>query len=177
MERIQVLWGVLLLLSVDSIAQTNAEAVYRTRLRTRDGQHISGTLDEVTTTYLYIDSYPIALNNVRKIVLSRTDATRGTIAGAVVGAISTGYLTNRSLQNEQVSNRFLYGVSLVLGAAAGAAIGGVVGHSIGKLSQAGRVVFLPRTGDEAVQSLARQLRPFSRNYQEELQNRPPQPLN
>ena len=156
------IWG-------SSTAQTS---VYHTRVRTTDGERLVGTLTEVTETYLFIDGFSVPLQNVKKVVLSRANNGGGLWAGATVGGIGIGYLTNRSLQNERVSNGFFYGVSLTMGVAAGAAIGSVVGNAVNKLSRAGRVVFRLKTGDAAVESLSRQLKPFSRNYQDDLLNDP-----
>ncbi len=162
-----LIWG-------SSTAQTS---VYRTRVLTIDGERLVGTLTEVTDAYLFIDGFSVPLRNVRKVVLSRIDKGRnGLLAGAIVGGIGVGYLTNRSLQNERVSNGVLYGVSLVMGAAAGAAIGSTVGNAVDKLSRSGRVVLRPRAGGETSQSLARQLKPFSRDYHENLLNNVPNSL-
>ena len=167
-----LLW--LVLLWGNSIAQPS---VYHTRVRTVDGQRLAGTLTEVTDTYLFIDGFSVPLQDVRKIVMSRSDRGGGVWTGAIIGGIGVGYLTNRSLQNEGVSNSFLYGASLVMGTAAGAAVGAIVGNAVNKMSRAGRVVFRPKSGEEAVQSLARQLKPFSREYQEDLFDNAPNPLN
>lgn len=151
-------WGI-------SRAQTS---VYRTRVRTTDGERLAGTLTEVTADYLFIDGSSVPLQNVRKVVVSRIDKGGGLWTGAVIGSIGIVYLTNRSLQKEQVSNNVIYGASLVMGAAAGAAFGAIVGNAVNKLGRAGRVVFRPKQGIDAVESLSRQLKPFSRDYQEDL---------
>lgn len=173
---IRVLPLLLLLMSFwgSSIAQTS---VYDTRVRTINGERLVGTLTEVTGTTLFIDGSSVPLQNVKKIVLSRVDKGGGVWPGAVIGGLGIGYLTNRSLQKEQVSNNLLYGVSLMMGVVAGAAIGAIAGNTVNKLSRAGRVVFRPRAGAESVESLSRQLKPFSRTYQEDLLNNVPNPMN
>ena len=107
-------------------------------------------------------------------MIIRQNRRRNTLEGAVVGAGLTSFLIVQSSKRSGFRSPVLYGLNLLMGAAAGAAAGALVGHSIGSVSA--RIIRpLGRGSTETInESLRRQLTPFTYTYRNDVLNRVPQ---
>ncbi|GAB4010676.1 hypothetical protein GCM10028808_22260 [Spirosoma migulaei] len=116
----------------------------------------------------------IPFANIQKVVIRRKSKKNALISGAIVGGLLTGYVANQSLQKNPVRGPVIYGLTLTLSAAGGAAAGLLVGSALGNLN---RRVIRPLDQRNPDLSLFRQLQPFSWRYQQDIINRLPQKEN
>lgn len=175
------LTAILMLLWSAATAQESAAEEYRVRVTTKSGNHIRGILNEVTDEYLYVgylDSRPhhrsekIPLRVIHKAVI-RYKRSKHTLEGAVVGVGLAAFLTIQSSNRNGFRSPVVYGLNLVIAAGAGAAIGAIIGRNIGSISRR-TIRPIGQTPDEAAESLRRQLKPFTYEYQNDILNRVPQ---
>lgn len=163
-------------LSIPSWAQQPKAVVYQIKVFTKAGNHLRGILEEVTDSYLYLrnekrgQSGRIPFANIQKVVIRRKSKKNALISGAIVGGLLTGYVANQSLQNNPVRGPVIYGLTLTLSAAGGAAAGLLVGSAIGNST---RRVIRPLDQNNPDLSLFRQLQPLSWRYQQDFINRLP----
>lgn len=174
--------ALLLLLSVlvtrPLLAQKPVLETYQVKVVTKMGDHFRGVFADITPTTLYYDPgtryspnhylQEIPLVTIRKVTLRRTSKRRAIRAGVVVGALGFGFLAVDGLKNNPASSSATYGITVLFAAGAGAAVGLVVGSTIGNVSH--RVV-RPGNLENGLGDLYRQLEPFSMRYQNDVLNR------
>ena len=182
MLRYLVLAVTLVLSCCASIAaQKFSVETYKARVVTQGGNRFRGVLDDVADGYLYIDytnsrphhrSEKILLVLIRKVTI-RYNRRKSTLEGAIVGGGLAGFFTIRSSKKNGFRSPIVYGLNLVIAVGGGAAIGALIGRNIGPLT---RKTIQPfgQTPDEMAESLRRQLKPFTFEYQNDVLNRVPQ---
>ncbi|GAB4029324.1 hypothetical protein [Spirosoma gilvum] len=166
-----------MLLAYATQAQKLTFDTYQARVITVAGKHYRGLLEEVSDTDLRLTSFrgngideEIPLRQIRKVVIRRTSKKRAIITGAIIGGLASGFASYKSLQQNQTSNAFIYGITLTFASAGGAAAGLVVGSVVNNVT--GRVIRpLDMTNPEL--SLFRQLEPFTYRHQQNLMKRLP----
>lgn len=175
----QLLCILLLTLSFWAVGQSNTRVSYRAVVHLTNGGRISGVLDEVADGKLAFvpsepiyfrhttaESYVLALNRIDRVVLKRLDKRRAIRTGFILGGLTGGYLTYRSNQRNPYRSPLLGVTAVILGAGASGVVGGFVGSLFGGSS---RRVIRPSNGNDPVESLEKQLRPFTQVYQDDLQ--------
>lgn len=177
---------VFLIVSGCAIGVAQSIEVYKATVVTKDGHRIRGTLDDVSETYVAIGDNDLAapwyrrsggkvfLSDVRKVIIRRASKRRATVQGAIIGGLLTGFLVVESARKSGFRSPILYGVNLVMSAAAGAAAGALIGHSIGSVSAKTIRSFRHGTVEDSTENLRRQLDPFTYSYQSDVLNRMPQ---
>lgn len=176
MLRTGLSWMFAVLLSAVSFAQRPAVKPYRVRVITQTGDRYRGVLYDVTDAGIFLDGdfgddAAIPVRTVRKVVVFGHDKRAGLATGAILGGLGIGWLANHSLQRNPPRSSVAYGLTLTLATAGGAGIGSVAGSIISGLR---RRTVRPATGDDRSQRLARQLKPFSLRYQQDVLNQLPQ---
>jgi hypothetical protein len=152
----------------------------RAHIITNGGNHLRGTLNDVSNEYLYVEptgprlSYRlerIPLSAIRKVVV-RFKRRTSTVEGAVVGGGLLAFITIRSSQRNPFRSPVLFGINLAASTAVGAAGGALLGSAIGPRT---RKTIRPfgQTTEQSVEQLRRQLEPFTYTYQSDILNRIP----
>lgn len=95
------------------------------------------------------------------------------ITGAIVGALSIGYLANQSLVANPARSPVAHGLTVTFAAAGGAAVGLLLGSEVSRIN---RKVIRPLDRGSPEASLVQQLEPFTLRYQQDVLNRLPKPI-
>ncbi|AQG78116.1 hypothetical protein [Spirosoma montaniterrae] len=164
--------GLLLLLvcAYETHAQLLTGNRYQARVVTEDRYRVQGILTNVTATHVHIDDEQVPLVTVRKIIIRRANRRGAALNGAIIGGLTTGFLSIRSNQKSRFQSPILFGLSLTMTAAIGAGAGALAGYAIGPINR--RVIRpIVAAPNEVAENLRRQLDPFTSRSQQDVLNR------
>ncbi len=179
MNGLLLLTGMVLLSSATTLRAQSAE-VYTATVVTRDGHRTRGLLKEVNETDVIVGDYRdapsglddiVALSDISKVVLRRTNQRRATVRGAVAGGIVVGLLTVESSQRNGFRSPVVYGVTLASALVGGALAGALAGNGIRSLF---KKTVRPRSrnaSDDSDRNLRRELEPYTLLYQQTILDR------
>ena len=179
----QLVLTVVLALFGSVIAVAQSIEVYKVKVVTKDGSRVRGTLDNVSETYVAIGDNDqaapwfrrsggkVPLSDVVKVVLRRHSKRKSTIQGGIIGGLITGFVVVQSTKKSGFRSPVLYGINLAMAVGGGAAVGAIVGHSVGSVSAKTIRPFRNGTVENVNESLRRQLDPFTYSYQNDVLNR------
>ncbi len=177
-QRLLALLVLVISASTGISAQKLALETYHVTVITKAGDRFKGLLEDVTPIALYCgpgsqftstrSTHVVPLEEIRKVILRRTNKRLAVRAGAAVGALVFGFLTVQGLQRDPTRSLVASGLTLLLAGGTGAAMGAGVGSVLGTIPH--RVV-LPRDRENSLDDFRRQLEPFSIRYQNDVFNR------
>ncbi|MCY7356550.1 MAG: hypothetical protein LH609_03615 [Rudanella sp.] len=175
----QLLFLLLLTLTLPAIGQRIQRPQFRTIVYLKDGSRINGVPDDIENGELYFIPYEpiyyrhtqlklssISLDDIAWVVIRRTDKRKAIRTGIVIGGLAGGYFGYQSSQKSKFRSPILAGVSIALSAAALGGVGAIIGSFAGVSV---RRTVRPLDRDNPVESLERQLRPFTKVYLDGIQ--------
>jgi len=174
----QLLLLLLLTLPVSAVGQRIQRPQFRTIVHLKDGGRVNGVPDEIGNGELHFVPYEpiyyrhaqlktasVSLDEIAWVVIKRTSKRQAVRTGMVIGGLAGGYFGYQSSQKSKFRSPILAGISIALSAATVGGIGAVIGSVIGGSS---RRVIRPLDRDNPVESLERQLRPFTKVYLDDM---------
>ncbi len=174
----QVLTLLLLALSSPAVGQSLERTQFRAIVHLKAGGRIKGTLDDIEKGVLYftpseriyfrgvdLQSASVPLQEIDWVLIKRTGNRQSIRTGIAAGALLGGYLGYQSSRKNRFQSPILEMVSIALSAASLATIGGMIGSFTGGAT---RRAIRPMDRTDPVESLERQLQPFTQTYQERL---------
>lgn len=174
----QLLILLLLTLSTAAVGQSIERPQFKAIVHLKAGGRVKGTLDDVEKGVLYfspaeqiyflgvdIRSVSVPLKEIDWVLIKRTGNRQSIRTGIAAGGLLGGYLGYRSSRQNRFRSPVLEVVSIALSAASLGTVGGLLGSVYGGATR--RAV---RSMDPTnpVESLERQLQPFTQTYQEKL---------
>lgn len=170
----QLLILLLLALSSPAVSQSFQRPSFRAIVHLKDGGRISGVLDDVGAgviefvpyeqiyvRHVALESASLPLDQVERVILKRTDKRQAIRTGIIVGGLLGGYLAYQDNQKNGFRSPALAVVSIALSAGAVGMTGALVGSLLGGST---RRTIRPMDSDNPIESLERQLRPFTKVY-------------
>ncbi|GAB3171037.1 hypothetical protein GCM10027291_23440 [Telluribacter humicola] len=157
----------------DERAQTESVQIYQVTVVTNFGRKFSGYLYDVNSTQLIYSGTRtsmdigagiarIPLRDIRRVKLYVGNKRAGTIEGAIIGAAGITFLALKSLQKSPLRSPAITGVTLLLAAGGGAALGSFVGAVGSNMGRRGIKISKREGGEQFLQA---QLTPFTYTHQ------------
>jgi|GEM_PF-3311744 len=174
----QLLILLVLALSFPVVGQYVERPQFKAVVHLKAGGRVIGTLDDIENGILYfvpseriyfrgvdIQSASVSIKEIDWVLIKGSGNRQSIRTGIAAGALLGGYLGYRSSRQNRFQSPILEVVSIALSAASLGTVGGVLGSLYGGST---RRAVRPIDRNNPVESLERQLQPFTQTYQEKL---------